>query len=151
MKDRGFTLIELMIVVAIIAILAAIAYPSYRAYVVRAAQSEAQTAVQRIMLQAKEWRSQRLTYDGFIPDDCATSCATLDIPVGCSGDQFNYQVSLNVTNTQVSALAAPVGNSFISVSADSYKANTNGQYCLAKASDEALTLAGNCAASAKGW
>lgn len=33
--SRGFTLIELMIVVAIVAILAAIAYPSYRNYVVR--------------------------------------------------------------------------------------------------------------------
>lgn len=36
---KGFTLIELMIVVAIIAILAAIALPAYNAYRVRAAES----------------------------------------------------------------------------------------------------------------
>jgi prepilin-type N-terminal cleavage/methylation domain-containing protein len=41
-KAQGFTLIELMIVVAIIAILAAIALPAYNAYRVRAAEGACQ-------------------------------------------------------------------------------------------------------------
>lgn len=39
MRQRGFTLIELMIVVAIIAVLAAIALPAYQAYVARSQTS----------------------------------------------------------------------------------------------------------------
>lgn len=41
LKEQGFTLVELMIVVAIIAILAALAVPAYQNYVVRARISEA--------------------------------------------------------------------------------------------------------------
>ena len=40
-KGAGFTLIELMIVVAIVAILATIAYPSYTNYLVRSSRAEA--------------------------------------------------------------------------------------------------------------
>jgi type IV pilus assembly protein PilE len=44
-KLSGFTLIELMIVVAIVAVLAAIAIPSYTQYVVRANRAEATSAL----------------------------------------------------------------------------------------------------------
>ena len=48
MKNRGFTLIELMIVVVVISILATIAVPSYRNYVIRANRSEAQQFMMQI-------------------------------------------------------------------------------------------------------
>ncbi len=47
-KSKGFTLIELMIVVVIIGILASIAYPSYTRYVAEGARSEALSELMRI-------------------------------------------------------------------------------------------------------
>lgn len=46
--SKGFTLVELMIVMAIIAILSMVALPSYRNYVVRASREAAQTEMMQM-------------------------------------------------------------------------------------------------------
>lgn len=61
-KRKGFTLIELMIVVAIIGILAAIAIPQFASYRQRAQDSAAQSALKNLATAQEDYYVQNETY-----------------------------------------------------------------------------------------
>jgi len=71
--QTGFTLIELMIVVAIIGILAAVAIPSYQDYTARAQTTEAVSLVSAMKGPITEWYSDH----GNFPNSPTTISSTL--------------------------------------------------------------------------
>ena len=66
--QKGFTLIELMIVVAIIGILAAIAIPNFLQYQMKSRQSEAKTNLQAIRTSEIAFQAERGCYIGAVPE-----------------------------------------------------------------------------------
>ena len=111
-RARGFSLIELMIVLAIVAILATIAVPSYRQYVVKAQRKEAMAALQGLAQAMERRYAEKSTYADAASGEVATGAPAIyptTSPV--DGGKATYSLSIvSPTSSSFYALrATPIG------------------------------------------
>lgn len=95
---RGFSLIELMIVVAIIGILSQIALPQYRDYVTRGKISEAVAELSTMRGKLEQYFLDNRTYVG--------ACAAGTVAPLPTGKYFTYACTLGATTYTVTATGA---------------------------------------------
>lgn len=94
---QGFTLLELMIVVAVVGILAAIALPQYTDYVVRGRITSAVSGLASTSVNMERYFQDQRSYNN--------ACATVPIP---SATSFNFTCA--AATTTFSMVATGVGN-----------------------------------------
>lgn len=113
MKQKGFTLIELMVVVAIVGILAAVAYPSYTDYITRSRRTDAKSALMATAQAMERFYTEKMTYNAAT---LGTSAPTTDIGLTTSPDSF-YTIAFDSDPTDATACSAtdttsPSGTAF---------------------------------------
>ncbi len=103
MKTRGFTLIELMIVVAVLAIIASIAYPSYREQMRKTYRSEAKAALMDAAAKAERHYTQFGNYGGTIPIPATTENGyySINLAAGTSARPQTFTITATRAGTQV--------------------------------------------------
>lgn len=90
MKDRGFTLIEVMITVAILAILATIALPNYTEYIRRGQLTEAPSVLADYRVRMEQWYQDNRTYANAGGGGCGVAA-----PAAPAAQYFTYACVLS--------------------------------------------------------
>lgn len=97
MKQRGMTLIELVVVIMIVGILAAVAIPSYRQYVLRSQRADAKDALLALATQQEKHYLQCNAYATAI--DAATDCAAGELQGTDTSKNGWYELELDSNDT----------------------------------------------------
>jgi type IV pilus assembly protein PilE len=100
----GFSLIELMIVIAIVGILAAIAFPSYDSYVKRGKRAEARNALMDLAARQERFYSDNNQYTSTKPAGCASTA-------GINTETCKYSLAISGvtgTNQTFTLTATPI-------------------------------------------
>ena len=131
--QQGFTLIEVMIVVAIIGILSALAYPSYAAYLAKGRRADARVQLASAQQWTERFYSENFNYATDNANNAVSSTFSLQ-PFSSSpraGDGAAvYTISLTVASTSqtYTLTAAPIsGGAMVTDACGSFTLNNTGR------------------------
>jgi len=106
-QDRGFTLIEMMIVVVIVAILASIAFPSYQEHVRKTRRADCTGAMLSLANALERYFTNNSTYAGATLGNNAGDIFPAQCPI--DGDTAYYNLAIqNANATGYQLQATPV-------------------------------------------
>ena len=137
---RGFTLIEMMIVVAVIGILSAIAFPSYASHIQKSRRVDAKNAV--LDLAGREERYFSIN-NAYTNDAAALGYSALPLAVNSSGSSF-YSLNVTITTTPPGfvATATPTGAQTNDATCYAFRANQLGMQSNLDSGGTSLTGTG---------
>lgn len=104
-KSVGFTLIEVLIVVAIIGILVAIAVPNYRDYLVKSRNNEAYAGLSEMRVKLEQYFQDNRSYTGA----CANNTVA---PLPSNTKFFDFTCTLTATTYTVTATGKDAATGF---------------------------------------
>lgn len=110
LRHRGFTLIELMIVVVVITILAAIALPSYRSYVMKSRRTDAKNGLLDLASREERYFSVNNTYTNDPTQLGYGAGSAFPIAINASGQSYYSLTAPTITAASgAGATAVPPG------------------------------------------
>ncbi len=140
--QRGFTLIELMMVLVVVAILTAIALPSYTSYVTRGKVPDATANLAAKRVQLEQWFQDNRTYVGATACNadttssknfdfsCTVQTATaFTLQAAGKGSMAGFTYTVDQSNAKASAFASPAPSGWVAATPNNCWVTNKGGVC----------------------